>query len=284
MIEVRNLFHSYSRDNNYAVKDVSFKIDKGELFGFLGPSGAGKSTTQKILIGLLTLQNGDVTIDGKDIKKAGREIFNHIGVSFERANVYKKLTGLENLEFHSQMFSVPTENPMKLLKLVGLENAANKKAGGYSKGMLQRLVFARSMINNPKIWFLDEPTSGLDPTTASIIKGIIKDKQKQGATIFMTTHNMHIAEEICDRVAFITNGVISAIDSPRSLKLKYGDAYVSLEYRVNSQLKKESLSLTNEKEKNKIKDIISKFNVETMHTQEATLDDIFIKITGKELK
>jgi len=247
MIKVANLYHSYSNDENYAVKDVSFEIEKGEIFGFLGPSGAGKSTTQKILIGLLPLQKGNGFIEGKDIKKSTRDLFNSIGVSFERPNIYKKLTGIENLDFYSQMFNVPTVDPLKLLKMVGLEEAAHKKAGGYSKGMLQRLVFARSMINNPKIWFLDEPTSGLDPNTTSIIKGIINEKQQQGTTVFLTTHNMHIAEELCNRVAFITNGIITAIDSPRNLKLKYGESFVNIEYVEADTLKKESLSLTDEK-------------------------------------
>ncbi|KUO75260.1 MAG: ATP-binding protein [Clostridia bacterium BRH_c25] len=284
MIKVENLYHSYSNDENYAVKDVSFEISKGEIFGFLGPSGAGKSTTQKILTGLLPIQKGQCFIDNKDIKKSTRDLFNSIGVSFEMPNVYRKLTGVENLRFYSEMFNVPTADPLKLLKMVGLETAANKKAGDYSKGMLQRLVFTRSMINNPKIWFLDEPTSGLDPTTTSVIKDIIKEKQQQGTTVFLTTHNMHIAEELCDRVAFITNGRISAIDSPRSLKLKYGESFVNIEYREGGALKKELLSLTDEKHKQRINELVSKAKIETMHTQEATLEQIFIKITGKELK
>ncbi|HYE08785.1 MAG TPA: ABC transporter ATP-binding protein [Patescibacteria group bacterium] len=284
MIKVKELYHSYTRDESYAVKNVSFEIQKGEIFGFLGPSGAGKSTTQKILIGLLSLQKGQVAIDGHDIKKSNRELFNSIGVSFERPNVYRKLTGVENLKFYSEMFGVPIEDPVKLLKMVGLEEAAGKKAGGYSKGMLQRLVFARSMVNNPKIWFLDEPTSGLDPNTTSVIKGIIKKKQEQGTTIFLTTHNMHIAEELCDRVAFISNGEISAIDSPRSLKLKYGEKLVSIEYIEEGALKKENLSLVDEQHKARLNYIISNYKVETMHSQEATLEEIFIRITGKELK
>jgi len=284
MIKVSNLYHSYSHDENYAVRDVSFEINKGEIFGFLGPSGAGKSTTQKILISLLSLQKGEVFIDGKDMKKSTRDLFNSIGVSFERPNVYKKLTGVENLQFYSEMFNVPTTDPLKLLKMVGLEEAAHKKAGGYSKGMLQRLVFARSMINNPKIWFLDEPTSGLDPNTTSVIKDIIIEKQQQGTTVFLTTHNMYIAEELCNRVAFITNGEISAIDSPRSLKLKYGESFVNIEYIEGGTVKKELLSLTDEMHKQHIHELVSNAKIETMHTQEATLEQIFIKITGKELK
>ncbi|MDF2519604.1 MAG: ATP-binding protein [Clostridia bacterium] len=284
MIKVRDLYHSYNNNEQYAVKNVSFEIAKGEIFGFLGPSGAGKSTTQKILIGLLPLQKGNVTVDGADVRKSSRELFDSIGVSFERPNVYKKLTGVENLKFYSEMFGVPTEDPLKLLKMVGLEDAAHKKAGEYSKGMLQRLVFARSMINNPKIWFLDEPTSGLDPNTTSMIKSIIREKQKQGTTIFLTTHNMHIAEELCDRVAFITNGEISAIDSPRSLKLSFGERLVAVEYIEDGKSKKETLSMVDAGQKQRLNDLITRCKVETMHTQEATLEEIFIKITGKELK
>ncbi|MFT9493463.1 ABC transporter ATP-binding protein [Anaerosolibacter sp.] len=284
MIKVKNLYHSYTNDTAYAVEDISFDIGKGEIFGFLGPSGAGKSTTQKILIGLLPLQKGDVSIAGMDIRKPTEEMFNLIGVSFEQPNLYKKLTGLENLEFYRKMFSVPTEDPMKLLKMVGLEQAAKKRAGGYSKGMMQRLVFARSMLNTPKMWFLDEPTSGLDPTTASQIKEIIWQKRKDGATIFLTTHNMHIADELCDRVAFIHDGRIELIDSPRNLKLKYGEKMVQVEHRMGEILKKEYLSIVEEKDRQRLNQLISQGTIETMHSQEATLEEIFIKVTGRGLK
>ncbi len=284
MINVKNLYHSYTNDENYAVEDISFEIGKGEIFGFLGPSGAGKSTTQQILIGLLALQKGEANIGGYDIRKPKEELFNLIGVSFEHPNVYKKLSGLENLEFYKKMFSVETEDSMKLLRMVGLEDAANKKASGYSKGMLQRLVFVRSMLNNPRIWFLDEPTSGLDPNTASEIKKIIRKKNSEGATIFLTTHNMYIADELCDRIAFINEGKIELIDSPRNLKLKYGEKLVKIEYKENGKLKKESLSIVNDKDKEKLNRLINSGQIETMHSQEATLEEIFIKVTGRGLK
>lgn len=284
MIKVKNLYHSYTNDENYAVENISFEIKEGEIFGFLGPSGAGKSTTQQILIGLLPLQKGEASIDGYDIKKPTEELFNLLGVSFEHPNVYKKLSGFENLEFYRKMFSVKTEDPIKLLRMVGLEDAANKKAGGYSKGMLQRLVFARSMINNPKIWFLDEPTSGLDPNTASEIKKIIRKKNDEGATIFLTTHNMYIAEELCDRIALINEGKIELIDSPRNLKLKYGEKLIKVEYKENGKLLKESLSMVSDRDKERLNKLISAGKLETMHSQEATLEEIFIKVTGRGLK
>lgn len=284
MLIVKDLYFSYTYDENYAVKGINFEIEKGEIFGFLGPNGAGKSTTQKILIGILPMQKGEASIAGIDVRKPTEKLFNLIGVSFEQPNVYKKLTGFENLEFYRKMFSVETEDPMKLLRMVGLEDAANKRAGNYSKGMMQRLVFARSLINKPKMWFLDEPTAGLDPTTANEIKEIIKKKKKEGVTIFLTTHNMHIADELCDRVAFINEGEIVLIDSPRNLKLKYGEKLVKVEYRENGELRRESLSMIDDKDKEKLNKLINEGKIETMHSQEATLEEIFIKVTGRGLK
>ncbi|WP_430885396.1 ATP-binding cassette domain-containing protein [Fusibacter sp. JL216-2] len=283
MILVKNLFHSYTNNEMYAVEDVNFSIQKGEIFGFLGPSGAGKSTTQNILTGLLDIQGGQASIDGEDVRKKSQKLFNIMGVSFEQPNVYRKLTALENLEFYADLFSVPTEDPKKLLKMVGLEDAMHKKAGAFSKGMLQRLVFCRSMLNKPKVWFLDEPTSGLDPTTASRIKDIINEKRRQGATIFLTTHNMYIADELCDRVAFINEGKIAAMDTPRDLKLKHGQKLLRVEYLEGNELIQSSLSMRKEEDKALLKKLIENGQIDTMHSQEASLEQIFIKLTGRGL-
>lgn len=284
MIKVNGLWHSYSKDDIYAVKDVTFEVEKGEIFGFLGPSGAGKSTTQGILTGLLPLQKGEVSVSGYDLKNPCTDMFNKIGVSFEQPNVYGKLTAVENLEFFAKLYDVPVNDPVHLLKMVGLENDAKKKASEYSKGMKHRLVFARSMINNPKIWFLDEPTTGLDPTTAGRIKEIIHDRNKNGTTIFLTTHNMFVADELCNRVAFINDGKIVLIDSPRNLKLKYGDRLVEVEYREDGELVKKSFSLVDENERQELTKLTASGIIETMHTKEATLEEIFIQVTGRRLK
>ncbi len=283
MIKVENLYHSYSNDNNYAVKDVSFEVAKGEIFGFLGPSGAGKSTTQNILTGLLQLQKGEVSVAGYDIKHIIPKMFNKIGMSFEQSNVYSKLTAKENLEFYRKLFDVETRKPDELLKLVGLEGKGNKKAGEFSKGMKHRLTFARSMINNPELWFLDEPTTGLDPAIAADIKDIIREQNNQGVTIFLTTHNMYIAEELCDRVAFIIDGEIKLIDSPKNLKLQYGEKLVEVEYIENEDIIQETFSTVIEEDKKKLQDLIGKYEIQTMHTKEATLEEIFIKVTGRGL-
>lgn len=284
MIKVSNLFHSYNKDGKFAVKDVSFEVEKGEVFGFLGPSGAGKSTTQNILTGLLQLQQGDVTVAGYDVKTISNKMFNQIGMSFEQSNVYSKMTAKENLDFYRKLFDVKTRDPQELLELVGLGDKANIRAGEFSKGMKHRLTFARSMINNPSLWFLDEPTTGLDPAIASEIKDIIREENKKGVTIFLTTHNMYIADELCDRVAFIVDGEIKLIDSPKNLKLQYGENFVEVEYIKEGNITKETFSTVQEEDIHQLQDVIGKYKIQTMHTKEATLEEIFIKVTGRGLK
>ncbi|MBR0575809.1 ABC transporter ATP-binding protein [Proteiniclasticum sp. BAD-10] len=284
MINVEHLNYSYAHNSQYALKDVSFHIEKGEVFGFLGPSGAGKSTTQGILTGLLPIQEGEGTVAGVDLRHISRDIFNKIGVSFEQSNVYGKLTALENLEFYRKLFDGPTMEPLELLKMVGLDQVKNKRASTFSKGMKHRLTFARSMLNYPEIWFLDEPTTGLDPGIASTIKDIIKQKNQEGATVFLTTHNMFIADELCHRVGFIVDGVLKVVDSPRNLKLKYGQPMVEVEYGDNGQLLTASLSLEEESDKEKLTGLIQGGKIQRMHTKEPTLEEIFIRLTGRGLE
>jgi len=283
MIKVEGLYHSYLRNGRYAIKDVNFEIDKGEIFGFLGPSGAGKSTTQGILTGLLQLQKGNVTVAGYSIKNISRKMFNKIGMSFEQSNVYSKMTAKENLYFYSRLFDVKTRDPVELINLVGLSGKENIKTGEFSKGMKHRLTFARSMINNPSMWFLDEPTTGLDPAIAADIKDIIKERNNKGVTVFLTTHNMFIADELCGRVGFIVDGEIKLIDSPKNLKLQYGKKLVDVEYTQNGKLKKETFSTIKQEDKNALNKIIASKEIRTMHTKEATLEEIFIKVTGRGL-
>jgi fluoroquinolone transport system ATP-binding protein len=283
MIEVKHLVHDYEGKGQLAVDDVSFDIPDGSIFGFLGPSGAGKSTVQGIMTGLLRLQAGTVRYDGKDIGALGRSFFERIGVSFEHPNLYGKLTGLENLRYYAGLFSGPTEDAMALLDAVGLRDAAHKRAAAYSKGMKQRLVFARSLINRPAILFLDEPTSGLDPATAERIKDIIRRKRDEGCTIFLTTHNMRDADRLCDTVAFLNAGRIVAMDAPRELKLKYGARSVRIERRIDGHVEAETIFPERPEDAARLKDLIDAGSIETMHSQEATLEEIFIKLTGRGL-
>lgn len=283
MIEVKNLTYSYNKDGVRALNDVSFKVETGEIFGFLGPSGAGKSTTQGVLTGLLPIQQGEGIVAGYDLRHITRDIFNQIGVSFEQANVYGKLTAMENLEFYRRLFDVPTLDPLELLKLVGLEAVKDKRASTFSKGMKHRLTFARSMINTPSLWFLDEPTTGLDPAIGNTIKDIIREKNQTGTTVFLTTHNMYIADELCDRVGFIVDGTLKVVDSPRNLKLKHGEKRVEVEYLRDQKLLTETFSLEKESDRIRLNEIIREGNIERMHTKEPTLEEIFIRVTGRGL-
>jgi fluoroquinolone transport system ATP-binding protein len=284
MVAVNDIRHSYKRDDVYAVDGISFEIASGEIFGFLGPSGAGKSTTQGIVTGLLQVQEGEILIDGTPRSThPGKDFYNRIGVGFEIPNVYKKLSGLDNLRFHAGLYDRVTADPQEILEMVGLGADAKRPAGTYSKGMMQRLGFARSMINNPDIWFLDEPTMGLDPTTSNSIKGIIRRKKEAGTTIFLTTHNMFVADEICDRVAFIVDGRVVAMDSPKNLKLKYGKRVANVEYREGDELKTKTFDLEGPG-KAELQRFIGDHDVATIHSGEPTLEAIFIQLTGRGLE
>lgn len=283
MISVNDLTYSYVKNGRPAVNNISFEVAKGETFGFLGPSGAGKSTTQGILTGLLKLQKGEATVAGYDIGKVRRERFNKIGVSFEQSNVYGKLTAKENLEFYAKLFDVRTRDPLELIRLVGLEGKENVRTGEFSKGMKHRLTFARSMINNPELWFLDEPTTGLDPAIAATIKDIIRDQKEKGTTTFLTTHNMFIADELCDRVSFIIDGEIRLTDSPGELKLRYGKKLVDVEFAENGSLVRETYKTEDPSDRERLAEVIRKHEIRTMHTKEATLEEIFIEVTGRGL-
>ena len=279
MIQVNNLEYTYPGAGEKTIRRISFSIEKGEIFGFLGPSGAGKSTTQKILTRLLRSFEGDVRVAGKDLQKWNADFYNHIGVGFELPNHYSKLSAVENLRFFSSFYSKKVRTPLELLKMVGLEDHAEKKTGDYSKGMKMRLNFVRALMHDPEVLFLDEPTAGLDPANARNIKNIILEQKEQGKTIFLTTHNMHDAEELCDRVSFITEGSLALTDTPHNLKLINGKRIVNVEYEGGfREFPMDSLG-----ENQEFLALIRKEKILSLHSKEAALDDIFIKVTGTHL-
>jgi len=284
MLKVQNLEFTYPKSKKKAVNGVSFEIKKGEIFGFLGPNGAGKTTTQKIIIGLLKNYDGDVELLGKNLKSWKTEIYNRIGVGFELPNHYQKLTAIENLEFFASFYRKKTTPPEDLLKMVELEEDANQRVATFSKGMRSKLNFARSIINDPEILFLDEPTTGLDPVSSRLIKSIIKEQRKKGKAIFLTTHNMTDADELCDRVGFIVEGKLVLVKSPRDLKIKHGKKIVKLEYLKNKELLSKEFDLKNVADNKSFISLLKSGDVQTIHTAEATLEDIFIKVTGRKLK
>lgn len=283
MITVNNLHFTYPGGEQPAVRGIDFTTETGEIFGFLGPSGAGKSTTQKILIGLLKGYAGDVEVMGKDLQQWGSDLYEQVGVSFELPNHYLKLTGLENLNLFRALYQGVTRDPMELLTLVGLEQDARTPVSAYSKGMMMRLNFVRALVHNPKLLFLDEPTSGMDPVNARKIKDIIRELQGQGTTVFLTTHDMYVADDLCNRVAFIVDGEIALIDSPRALKLAHGAQLVRVETRQNGATDTQDFPLSELGGNQDFLHLIQAQPVETIHSQEATLEDIFISTTGRSL-
>lgn len=283
MIEVNNLTFTYGGGDRPAVNGISFFVEKGTIFGFLGPSGAGKSTAQKIIIGMLKGYLGEISVMGRDLKSWGRDYYERIGVSFELPNHFKKLSALENLEFFRSLYSVKTENPRDLLAMVGLLEDAGTRVGHFSKGMQMRLNFARALVNRPDLMFLDEPTSGMDPVNARNIKDIILRQKKAGCTIFLTTHNMTVADELCDHVAFLVDGEIVLTDSPRDLKIRWGERRVQVEYRSGGYTAHKEFPLDGIGNNLEFLDLLRSSQIETIHTKEATMEDIFIKVTGRSL-
>ena len=283
MITVKNLYFTYPTINEPTIKNLNFRVENGEILGFLGPSGTGKSTTQKILNGLLTGYKGHISVMGKELSKWGSDYYERIGVSFELPNHYLKLTALENLNYFAALYSGPNQNPHTLLEMVGLENDGNLFVSQYSKGMKNRLSVARALLHNPELLFMDEPTAGLDPVNARRIKDIIRTKKDEGCTIFLTTHDMNVANQLCDRVAFIIDGEIKLIDSPRKLRLQYGIPKVRVEYLKNGYTQTREFPMGNLEQNRDFLQLMQNNGIQTIHSQEATLEEIFIEVTGKSL-
>ena len=265
------------------LKQLSFSVERGEILGFLGPSGAGKSTTQKILIGLLKDYQGDVSVFGQDLRSWRSEYYERIGVSFELPNHYLKLTALENLNYFRSLYEGETEDPNHLLDMVGLGDDGALRVSQFSKGMKNRLNFARSLLNKPELVFFDEPTTGLDPVSARRIKDIILEKKRDGRTIFLTTHDMVAATELCDHVAFIIEGEVKLIDSPRNLMLTHGARKVRVEYQVDHGVEQQEFPMEDLGRNEDFLRLLRTDSVQTIHTEEATLEKVFIEVTGRRL-
>jgi fluoroquinolone transport system ATP-binding protein len=282
IIQVEDLSFSYDNINKNVLKKLNFSINKGEIFGFLGPSGAGKSTTQKILYKLLNTFTGTVKINQLDIKTTGSEYYESIGVGFELPNHYLKLTGLENLQLFASFYkNKKITNFESLFALVGLEDSMNNKVESYSKGMQMRLNYIRAIMHDPDILFFDEPTAGLDPINAKIIKQHILKLKESGKTVFITTHDMIIADQLCDRIALLVDGEIICIDQPCDLKKAHGKNSVGVETLNGQRMEFDLTDIGTNKE---FLLFIKQNPIKRIKTLEASLEEVFIKLTGKELK
>lgn len=281
MIEINNMAFSYT--NKPFVQGINFNVNRGEIFGFLGPSGAGKSTIQKVLIGMLPNYKGSVRVNGVEVREHTNSFYENLGVDFEYPSLYEKLTARENLKLFSSLYSGDKYEIEELLSGVGLLQDADKKVSDFSKGMKSRLNFIKALIHKPKILFLDEPTSGLDPSNARQMKDMILKQKELGTTIIITTHNMADAKELCDRVAFIVDGEIRAMDAPHKLIMKKGAKSVQYTYLENDAEKEGISTLDSIGQDEQLKTIVKQNRLLTIHSCEPNLGDIFMEITGRKL-
>jgi ABC-type multidrug transport system ATPase subunit len=275
---------SYAYGDRVAVDGVSFAVAPGEVFGVLGPNGAGKSTTIKLLTGQLTPAGGRVAVLGLDGVADRAAIQARIGVCFEEKNVYPNLSARENLRFFARLFGTRDLDVDALLARVGLRERGDDRVRGYSKGMRQRLMIARALVNEPDVLFLDEPTDGLDPVSARTIRRLIRDEAARGAAVLLTTHDMYEADELSDRVAFIDAGRILAMDAPEELKLRHGTRSVRVRLRGGAgSIQEEVISLDGDGDTALLADLVARPEVLTIHTEEATLEDVFVAFAGRGL-
>jgi len=275
IIETSHLARTYG--SIHAVRDVSLAINEGEIFGLLGHNGAGKTTTIRMLTGRTRPTQGSATIAGYDVVTAIEHVRPLINLVFEDANLYERLSGWDNLALFARLYQAPPGRVGQLLDLVDLTDAAKRAVKKYSTGMKQRLLIARALVNAPRVLFLDEPTRGLDPTSARDLRTLIRNLAASGTTVFLTTHYMNEADEMCDRVAFLKAGAIVALDTPRELKLQFGQqtARVLLENRQEIEI-----NLRSPVDADRLQEWMAQGLVRTIHSQEGTLEDVFINVAG----
>ena len=277
-IEVENLSRSFN--SLRAVNSISFTVDAGEIFGFLGHNGAGKTTTIRMLSGQLRPDSGRGVVAGCDIVSEQQRLKPLIGVVSEHQNLYERMSGRENLEFAARLYGQDMKRIDAVLEQVDLVDRAKDKVQNYSNGMKQRLVIARSILHRPQIVFLDEPTRGLDPVVGREIRRLVTEMSKEGVTIFLTTHYMEEADVLCDRVAFLSEGQIVALDTPNNLKAAHGQKQVNITLANGECV---AVALDGADAGRELQQLLSNGQVRTLHSAEATLEDVFIQLAGRRL-
>jgi len=278
MIEVTDVGKKFGK--KHALNQISFQVKKGEIFGLLGPSGAGKTTTIKLLTGELSKTSGDISVLGFTPDRFQTETFkSQIGILSDNSALYERLTIFDNLKLFAKLYDVPLHEIDSILEQVNLLEEKKTTVSKLSKGMKQRILLAKALIHKPKLVFLDEPTSALDPANVAHIHRGLQTLNENGTTIFLNTHDMEEANSLCDRVAFLHQGVIQELDEPDALRYKHSTHAFHIE-TVGG--KKFSLDPKPENA-DEIASLIKQKEIKTMHTDNPTLGQIFLKITGKEL-
>ncbi len=280
-IAVDDVHFSYGK--RPAVRGISFEVAPGEVLGFLGPNGAGKSTTIKMLIGQYRPERGSIRVLGHDVVRERAVVQSRLGVCFEEKNLYPTLSGVEHLRFFGRLHGLRKVDAEGLLERVGLATRGRDRVGGYSKGMRQRLMMARALVNDPDVLVLDEPSDGLDPVSAQTIRGVIQEQAARGAAVLLTTHDMWEADALADRVAFINDGRIYAIDKPETLKLAHGKRSVRVRMRRGGEVEERVIEWSGASSAAALAEATRDGELLTVHTEEATLEAVFIQMTGRGL-
>ena len=275
-IRITNLTKTFQ--GKTALNQLNCVVRQGEIYGFLGPSGAGKTTTIKLLTGQLIPQSGELTGLGQPVVCGCGSLYSQIGVLTDTSGFYEKMTVRENLRLFARISQTSQTRVQQVLTQLGLADHQNKKAEKLSRGMKQRLMFARAILHQPKLLFLDEPTANLDPATSADVHALIREMNRQGTTIFLTTHNMEEAQELCDRVAFLNEGHLVEEGTPQALRLKYAEDSVELCYQDGTTLRVR-------KEPEAIREALKhEGRLLTIHSQEPDLKTIFLQLTGRDLR
>ena len=260
--------------NKTALNQIQFNVEKGEIFGFLGPSGAGKTTLINILTGQLKADEGTTQLLSKDTKDLTPEDLAHIGLVGDSSGYYEKLSLEKNLIVYAKIYGLPNSRVDEVLEQVGLLESKKTIAEKLSTGMRQRMFLARALLNRPELLFLDEPTSGLDPMTSKKIHRLLEELKAAGTTIFLTTHDMVEATEMCDRISLLNQGDLVEIGTPRDIIQKYNkEKRVKVTFLDHSE---QVMAFEDLKDQDMRQ-------VELIHSMEPTLEDIFIQLTGEKL-
>ena len=275
-IRITDVRHRFGEQE--VLKGIQLDVQKGEIFGLLGPSGAGKTTLINIMTGQLTPSAGHVEILGKKSTALSGEDYMQMGIMMDNFGLYERMSAFDNLKFYEMIDGRNSRKIMQILEYVGLKDAAKKKVSDLSKGMRNRLSFARVLLRSPRVMFLDEPTSGLDPMTVEAIHDLILREKEKGATIFLTTHNMHEAEKLCDHIALLNEGTIVEFGPPHEICRRYNhQKKLQIHLKDGSDLLLDHTPESGEK----IAELLRAGELETIHSTEPNLETVFMELTGK---
>ncbi|MGZ5982633.1 MAG: ABC transporter ATP-binding protein [Isosphaeraceae bacterium] len=278
MIAARDLTKHYGSVE--AVGGISFEVAGGEIFSLLGHNGAGKTTTIRMLTCRIKPSSGTAEVAGFNCATQSDRIKPRVNLVSQDQNLYERMSGRDNLAFFAGLYGAPSSRVAELMRTVGLTEVATRRVKTYSGGMKQRLLIARALINQPEVLFLDEPTAGLDPYSAKEVRTLIKDLSRAGTTVFLSTHYMEEADQLSDRVAFLAHGKVVALDTPRELKLRYGQRTAKVLMKDRTET---TIALGSADDAARMASWMREGKVLTVHSQEGTLEDVFIALAGRAL-